>query len=335
MDRICSIGCTTAWTENRSRSRADGGEHFSAHRCNLRHRTSASFAPEVRAEIAHEAQRDIIMNCTRALLFNAAMAALVTLTGVARAEEEKSPTGYTDTPQLPNSRWRVHDDNRPRPAIVTPGTSGTAEHPGKPPSDAVILFDGTNLDAWQSDKGGAPGWKVEHGYVEVVGGSGDIVTRQKFGDCQLHVEFREPNPPTGTSQERGNSGVFLAGLYEIQVLDSYNNLTYADGQASAVFGQSPPLVNASRPPGEWQSYDIIYTSPRFADGKLATPGYVTVFHNGVLTQDHTQLLGASVFHALPKWTPHDVAMPLKLQDHHMLVRFRNIWIRPLPAASTP
>jgi hypothetical protein len=263
-------------------------------------------------------------------LRNVILAALIAAAAAAHAEEEKAPTGYSDTPQLPNSPWKVHDDKRPRPAVVTPGTSGNDEHPGKAPSDATVLFDGSNLDAWQSEKGGPAKWKVEHGYMEVVGDSGDIQTKQKFGDYQLHVEFAEPNPPKGNSQERGNSGVFLAGLYEVQVLDSYDNFTYADGQASAIYGQSPPLVNASRKPGEWQSYDIIFDAPRFsADGKVTSTGFVTVLHNGVVTQNHTALLGPSVHHALPKWKPHDLQMPLKLQDHTFPVRYRNIWIRPL------
>jgi hypothetical protein len=262
-------------------------------------------------------------------LRNAILGALIAAAASVHADEEKSPTGYTDTPQLPNSQWRVHDDNRPRPRVVTPGTFSANDHPGKAPSDATILFDGKNLDAWQSDKGGAAAWKVENGYMQVVGGSGDLVTKQKFGDYQLHVEFAEPSPPTGKSQERGNSGVFLAGLYELQVLDSYDNYTYADGEASAIYGQSPPLVNASRPPGEWQTYDIVFNAPRFVEGKVTSSGFVTVFHNGVLTQNHTALLGPSVHHALPTWKPHDLQMPLKLQDHHMPVRFRNIWIRPL------
>jgi len=252
------------------------------------------------------------------------LAGVFSLAMSALGADEKWPTGYTDTPYLPGSQWRVHDDARPRPPVVAPGAQ-----PGKAPSDAIVLFDGRTLDAWQSAKGGPAGWKVENGYVEVASGSGDIVTKQKFGDCQLHVEFREPSPATGNSQERGNSGVFLAGLYEVQVLDSYNNLTYADGEASAIYGQSPPLVNASRPPGEWQSYDIVFEIPRFKDGELTSPGYITVLHNGVLTQNHIALLGPTVHHALPKWRPHGSEMPLLLQDHQMLVRFRNIWIRPL------
>jgi len=259
-----------------------------------------------------------------AALLNVGFALLFGLNGIAGAEEEKFPTGFTDTPLLPGSQWKVHDDNRPRPRVVTPG-----DQLGKAPSDATILFDGKNLDAWQSENGGPAGWKVKDGAMEVVGGSGDIATKQKFGDYQLHVEFREPSPPSGKSQGRGNSGVFLAGLYEVQVLDSYDNLTYADGQASAIYGQTPPLVNASRRPGEWQTYDIVFESPRFADGKVTSPGYVTVFHNGVVTQNHTTLLGPSVHHALPTWKPHDLQMPIKLQDHSYPVRYRNIWIRPL------
>ena len=243
------------------------------------------------------------------------------------AEEEKWPTGYIDTPLIPGTKWHVHDGDRPHPRVVAPGAEV-----GKPPADAIVLFDGKNLDAWQSDKGGGPAkWKVENGYMEVAGGTGDIVTRQKFGDYQLHVEFREPAPPTGNSQGRGNSGVFLAGIYEVQILDSYDNPTYADGQVSAIYGQTPPQVNAARPPGEWQSFDIVFTSPRFADGKMTSSGFVTVFHNGVLTQDRTALLGPSVHHALPKWQPHDLAMPIKLQDHTFPVRFRNIWVRPIAA----
>ena len=169
------------------------------------------------------------------------------------AEPEKFPKGYTDTPLLPDSRWRVHDLERPHPPVVVPAPSSPEGLAGKPPSDAVILFDGKSLAAWRKDDGGAPGWKVEDGYMEVVGGSGDIVTKEQFGDSQLHVEFRTPSPPKGESQGRSNSGVFLFGIYEVQVLDSYENVTYADGQASAIYGQSPPLVNASRPPGQWQT----------------------------------------------------------------------------------
>jgi len=249
-----------------------------------------------------------------------------------QAQPQKAPTGYTDTPSIPGSKWRVHDDARPRPPVITPGTPSTEKVPGKPPSDAVVLFDGTSLAAWRTEKGAPAAWKVHNGYMEVVGGSGDIVTKEEFGDSQLHVEFRTPTPPKGNSQERGNSGVFLFGIYEVQVLDSYDNPTYADGQASAIYGQAPPLVNASRPPGEWQVYDIVYTGPRFREGKVEVPGFVTVLHNGVITQNHTEILGATKHRVLPMLVVHGPKGPIKLQDHGNPVRFRNIWIRPLGLA---
>ena len=170
-------------------------------------------------------------------------------------------------------QWEIHDRNRPVPPVVTPGTASTEDAPGKPPSDAVVLFEGKDLSQWVQKKDGGPvKWKVANGYFEVVPKTGDLRTKESFGDCQLHVEFAEPDPPKGEDQDRGNSGVFLMGLYEIQVLDSYNNKTYADGQASAVYGQYPPLSNASRPPGQWQTYDIAFRRPRFdAAGKLLEP----------------------------------------------------------------
>jgi hypothetical protein len=252
---------------------------------------------------------------------------------VASAAEEEAPTGYTDTPLLPGSKWHVHDGNRPHPQAVAPGSFSTDQQAGKPPSDAVILFDGKSLNAWQDEKGGPARWTVENGYMEVKAGAGNIATRQKFSDYQLHVEFWEPTPAKGHSQERGNSGVFLAGLYEVQVLDGYDNVTYADGQVSALYGQSPPLVNAARPPGHWQTYDILFTTPRFTGGKVSKAGYVTVLLNGVVTQDHTELLGPTVHHALPKWIAHEPDMPIVLQDHTMPIRFRNIWVRPLVHAN--
>jgi hypothetical protein len=251
------------------------------------------------------------------------------LAAQATSAPKQQPTGYTDTPIIPGTQWRVHDDTRPRPPVITPGTFSTADTPGKPPSDAVVLFDGKSLAAWRNAKGEPAGWKVENGYFEVARGTGDIFTREEFGDSQLHVEWRAPSPPQSNSQGRGNSGVFLMGLYEIQVLDCFENVTYADGQASALYGQSPPLVNACRPPGEWQVYDIVYTAPRFKDGKIDIPGYVTVFHNGVITQHHTQIMGTTEHRVLPKLVVHDPKGPIKLQDHGNPVRYRNIWIRPL------
>jgi hypothetical protein len=226
--------------------------------------------------------------------------------------------------------FKIHDPNRPLPPVITPGTASTQEKPGAAPSDAVVLFDGKDLSKCV-DKDGKPAkWKVANGYVEVVPNTGNISTRDSFGDCQLHVEFAEPSPAHGESQERGNSGVFLMGLYEIQVLDSYQNKTYADGQAAAVYGQYPPLVNASRPPAKWQSYDIIFHGARFAaGGKLLRPARVTVLHNGVLVQDNVELTGPTAHGERPPYKAGPDKGPLQLQDHEMLVRFRNIWIREL------
>ncbi|HYT07508.1 MAG TPA: DUF1080 domain-containing protein, partial [Rugosimonospora sp.] len=171
-----------------------------------------------------------------------------------------------------DTKWKIHDPDRPAPPVIDPGTPSTQDSHGRPPSDAAVLFDGKDLSKWAHKDGTAAKWKVENGYAEVVAKTGYIYTREAFGDCQLHVEFTEPSPPKGESQDRGNSGVFLQGLYETQVLDSYQSKTYADGQAAAIYGQYPPLVNASRPPGQWQSYDIVFHGPRFAkDGKLLRP----------------------------------------------------------------
>jgi hypothetical protein len=172
--------------------------------------------------------------------------------------------GYEDTPFLPGQKWRVHDSKRPQPPVVTP-----ASIPGNPPSDAVVLFDGKDLSKWRSAWTGGPArWKVENGYMEIVPGTGDIQTVEEFGDCQLHIEWMIPEDVKGSGQGRGNSGIFLMGRYEIQVLDSYENQTYADGMAAAIYGQYPPLVNACRKPGEWQTYDIIWIAPRFRGRKI-------------------------------------------------------------------
>jgi hypothetical protein len=241
----------------------------------------------------------------------------------ARQDHDHPPVGYSDTPQLPGQKWRVHDIARPQPNVVTPGAAGAA------PSDAVVLFDGKDLSAWKSGDQAA-GWKVEGGYAE-VNGSGNIETRAEFGDCQLHVEWMAPAEPKGSSQERGNSGVFLLDRYEVQVLDSYANVTYADGQAAALYGQFPPLVNACRKPGEWQSYEIVFRAPRFADGRLVAPARVTVFHNGVLVHHDQELLGPTAHRSLPRYEPHPDRGPIRLQDHGNPVRYRNLWIRPLDA----
>lgn len=224
--------------------------------------------------------------------------------------------------------WRLHDMQRPEPHPIHPGDVRM----GQPPSDAEVLFDGSNLDRWRSSGGGPAGWKVEDGYMEVEGEE-DIVTRGSFGDCQLHVEWAAPAMVSGDSQARGNSGVFfMGGRYEIQVLDSYQNSTYADGHAGAIYGQYPPRVIASRPPGEWQSYDIIFHGPRFEeDGSLERPARITVFHNNVLVQDNVTLTGPTAWLTRPEYEPHPEKLPIELQNHGDPVRFRNIWIRELSA----
>ncbi len=231
---------------------------------------------------------------------------------------------------VPDIKWPVHDRERPQPMVIMPATASSQEHPGNPPSDALVLFDGKDLSQWESAKDGPAKWKVENGYFEVVPKTGDIRTRLAFGDCQLHVEWAAPNPPHGEDQDRGNSGIYLMGLYEVQVLDSYQSKTYADGQASAVYGQYPPLVNASRPPGEWQTYNIIWHGPRFdASGKLLRPATVTVLDNGVLVQDRVTLTGPTAHKQRPPYHAHPEKLPLQLQDHSHSVRYRNIWIREL------
>jgi hypothetical protein len=232
---------------------------------------------------------------------------------------------------MAQQQWPVHDMERPVPAVVE---TGTMSAPAPRPSDAIALFDGKDLSQWQAVKGGGPPkWKVENGYFEVVKGTGDIATTRGFGDCQLHVEWMAPAPPVGQGQDRGNSGVFFMGMYEVQVLDSYNSRTYADGQAAALYGQHPPLVNAARPPGEWQSYDIIFHAPRFEGDKVVRPARVTVLHNGVLVQDNAEMTGPTGHKARPPYKPHADALPMRLQDHAHPVRFRNIWIRELKAGS--
>ena len=228
--------------------------------------------------------------------------------------------------------WKQHDRTRPLPQIIEPGTASTQEQPGQPPSDATVLFDGKDLSKWESVKDGGPApWKVENGYIEVAAGTGYIRTKEAFGDCQLHVEFSEPTPPKGVDQGRGNSGVFLMGLYEVQVMDSYQNKTYADGQAAALYGQYPPLVNAARPPGQWQTYDIIFHRPRFSpNGNLVSRARFTVLHNGVLVQDNVELTGPTAHEVRPPYAAGPDKLPLQLQDHGNPVHFRNIWIRQLP-----
>jgi hypothetical protein len=237
--------------------------------------------------------------------------------------------GYDDTPVLPGSNWKVHDGTRPQPRVITPGTCSTQDKTGEPPSDAIVLFDGTDTSQWIGRDGGEVQWNVEDGVMEVTR-TGDIQTKEHFGDCQLHIEWAAPAEVKGESQGRGNSGVFLMGRYEIQVLDGYDNLTYADGITAAIYGQYPPLVNACRKPGQWQTYDIFFVAPRFDGEKLVSPAYITVVHNGVLVHHHQEAMGPTGHRIVASYkNPHPPVGPLKLQDHGDPVRYRNIWIRQL------
>lgn len=211
-----------------------------------------------------------------------------------------------------------------QPEIITPGDGTSA------PSDAILLFDGTNFDEWTDAKGEAPKWVIEDGAMHPVKGSGSILTKRNFGDCQLHIEWRSPEPQEGqNSQQRGNSGVFMQRKYEVQVLDNYDNPTYSNGQAGSIYKQHAPLVNACRKPGEWQTYDIIYKAPVFGvNGVLEKPATVTVIHNGVLVQNHVEIKGTTEYIGWPKYEVHGL-LPIELQDHSNPVSFRNIWIREL------
>ena len=206
-----------------------------------------------------------------------------------------------------------------QPPIVTPGAA-----PGAPPSDAIVLFNGRDLNNWENGER----WPVADGVMS--SGKGAITSKEKFGDCQLHIEWASPTEVKGSGQGRGNSGLFLMGKYEIQILDSYNNETYFDGQAGAIYKQTPPMANAMRPPGEWNTYDVFWTAPRFnEDGSLKSPAYVTLVHNGVLLLNHFELLGDTPFNRPPQYKAHPPEGPISLQDHGNPVRFRNIWVRPL------
>ena len=257
--------------------------------------------------------------------------AMITAPVITSSAASSGSPFYGDPPDE-HHPWAIHDQNRPQPTIVTPGSFSSQQQPGQPPSDARILFDGSDLSKWRATReGNGPAkWTVRDGYVEVAPGAGDIVTAEQFGDCQLHVEWAAPTEVKGSSQGRGNSGIFLMGICEIQVLDCYDNVTYADGQAASVYGVNPPMANALRPPGQFQVYDIVFRRPIFKDGKELDPGYATVFVNGVLVQDHARLEGATGHMRRTQAGPFPEKGPLKLQDHGNPVRFRNIWYRPLP-----
>ena len=245
------------------------------------------------------------------------------------ADDVKKTIGYTDTPIIPGTCWRVHDGDRPQPRVVTPGSFSTQETPGTPPSDAIILFDGTCLCNWVDKANQEAKWKVENGYMEVVPKTGNIHTKTEFGDCQLHLEFAAPETVVGDGQGRGNSGVFFMRKYEIQVLDCFENPTYPDGTTGGIYGQYPPLANACRKPGQWNMYDFVWIAPRFAGTTLVSPAYITVFLNGVLLHHKRALQGPTQHRILAEYKPHNSIGALELQDHSNPVRFRNIWYRPL------
>jgi len=257
------------------------------------------------------------------------------LLGVGLYSQQQVPDhaiGYTDTPVLPGQKWKVHDAARPKPVKVDPGRPSTATDPGKPPSDAIVLFDGKNLDAWQSVRRGqvSPArWKVENGYFESVPRSGDLVTKDRFGDCQLHIEYMHTPGQTKLGQDRGNSGVIFMGRYEIQVLESNEGTTYADGQAGSIYGQFPPLVNPARPPGQWNVYDIVFEAPKFEGTKLVKPAFFTVFMNGVVLHNRQEAIGPMAHRVIRQYSAHAPEEPLLLQDHNEVVRFRNVWLRRL------
>jgi hypothetical protein len=256
-----------------------------------------------------------------------ALTLLIALLIGARPEAAVAAEGYTNTPFQPNGKWRVHDPARPLPRVITSGK--TFSELAGVPSDALVLFDGKDFSKWIGDKGEVK-WKLEAGYMETTK-TGKIRTKDEFGDFQLHLEWATPSVVTGKGQGRGNNGVNIFGRYEIQVLDSYNNATYPDGQAAAIYGQQPPLVNASRPPGEWQTYDIIFETPRWDDKKqLIKKAYVTVLHNGVVVHHRHELYGGTPHQALGNYDkPHPPQGFIELYEHGNPVRFRNIWIRPL------
>ncbi|MGO8735693.1 MAG: DUF1080 domain-containing protein [Terriglobia bacterium] len=248
----------------------------------------------------------------------------VFLLGIFQAGISKSSQSEGQT------RWQTHDMSRPQPRVVIPGEESTQDRPGRPPSDAIVLFDGKSLSNWQGADGGPAKWKVGNGYFEVVPKTGDIYTKQAFRDYQLHVEWLSPPWTPGNTYDPGNSGVYLASFYEVQIVDSVHSKIYADGQAAAMYGQYPPLVNVCRAPGLWQTYDIVFRDARFdKDKKPLRPAIVTVLHNGVLVQDHVELTGPTGHKQKPPFQPHLERMPLELQDHNYPVRFRNIWIREL------
>jgi len=271
----------------------------------------------------------------RKTLFIAVIVTTAGLGGVVLQTLAEAVLGYTDTPMLPSGKWHVHDPARPAPPVVTPGASFSDA--AAAPSDAIVLFNGTDFSKWEGVNG-EPKWTIHQDYMQVEPKTGDIHTKEKFGDFQLHLEFAEPAKVEGNSQERGNSGVFLQGIYEVQILDCYSNPTYPDGQCGAVYGQTPPLVNACKKPGQWQTYDIIFEAARWNENhELVRPASVTVIQNGLLLHHKQAILGPTGHKTLAKYTKELPAEGrLELQEHAgNPVRFRNIWIRKIQEEEKP
>ncbi len=255
-----------------------------------------------------------------AVLVGTAQSSRLHAADLAKAKDGSGVYGYKDTPKLPWCEWLVHDPDRPAPRRVSPGKPA---EPAPIPADAVILFDGQSLDQWTP----VPGWKLADN--QLVSGEGNFQTKRKFGSIQLHVEWLLPANFQGPWYNQGNNGVMLMGLFEIQVFDSYNEKIYPDGQCASIYGQTPPLVNVTRPPGEWQSFDIVFTAPKFEGEKLISPARITVFHNGVLVQLDEEIHGATGHRIIPDYARKISEGPLVLAGHGCPVRFRNIWAREL------
>ena len=243
---------------------------------------------------------------------------------VSYSKDGRGVPGYHDTPVQPWSGWHTHDPDRPVPERIAPGEPGTQQQAGTAPSDAIVLFDGHDTSRWLP----TAEWKIADGLL--VAGKGFLTTTQAFGDCQLHLEWQAPNPPVGGLWDQGNNGLFMMGMTEIQIFDSWTNKLYADGQAGAVYAQTPPLVDPIRRSGEWQTYDLIWWSPTFADGKLEQPARLTMLFNGVLVHLDQEIYGTTPHRGLAKYPNTNTTGPLSLMGHSNPVRFRNIWIRPLP-----
>jgi hypothetical protein len=278
-------------------------------------------------------QKQLLANCVLCLL---ALGLATAAFAASDAAKQVNTDGFRDTPMIPGTPWHIHDPDRPQPAVIKPGMPATLG--STPPSDAEVLFDGQDLSKWQNSHGQDADWKLQDRYMEVVRGVGNLRTRRQWADFQLHVEWASPNPPKGEGQGRGNSGILINGLYEVQVLDSYHSLTYPDGQAGAIYGQMPPLINACKAPGEWQTYDIIFESPRWTDrGELVKKACITVLHNGIVIQNHYELTGCTDGIGGVPWKslgnynlPHPPEVFIELQTHNSdPVRYRNIWIRKL------